>query len=220
MRIVLVPGAGGIAAYWNLVAPHLREAGHEVVAVDLPGDDPAAGLVEYAALVVDVIGESRPLLVAQSMGAFTAAMVAARASVAGLVFVNAMIPVPGETPGDWWKNVGHADAMRAAAREGGYTETFDVETYFCHDLPPGMLESLEHRDEVAAAFASPCDFAGWPEVPIHVLAGADDRFFPIAFQRRVTRERLGLDVTPVAGGHLNAMSRPAEVAAAILATVR
>lgn len=40
---VLIPGAGGSAWYWHRVVPLLREAGHENVAVDLPGDDETAG---------------------------------------------------------------------------------------------------------------------------------------------------------------------------------
>ena len=38
----------------------------------------------------------------------------------------------------------------------------------------------------------------------------DDRFFPLEFQRRVARERLGTDIDVVPGGHLAALSRPAE----------
>lgn len=44
------------------------------------------------------------VLVAQSLGAFTAPLVCARAPVRMLIFVNAMIPLPGETPGAWWGN--------------------------------------------------------------------------------------------------------------------
>jgi pimeloyl-ACP methyl ester carboxylesterase len=44
-----------------------------------------------------------------------------------------------------------------------------------------------------------------------VLAGRDDRFFPLEFQRRVARERLGLDVEVVPGGHLAALARPVEL---------
>jgi thioesterase domain-containing protein len=42
---VLVPGAGGSAWYWHRLVPLLERAGHEAVAVDLPGDD--AGLDAY-----------------------------------------------------------------------------------------------------------------------------------------------------------------------------
>jgi hypothetical protein len=47
-----------------------------------------------------------------------------------------------------------------------------------------------------------CPFASSTNVPTTVLAGRDDRFFPIDFQRRVAHERLGLGETP--DGHLNA----------------
>jgi pimeloyl-ACP methyl ester carboxylesterase len=46
----------------------------------------------------------------------------------------------------------------------------------------------------------------WPDIPIHVLAGKDDRFFPIEFQRRVARERLGKELEEIPGGHLVALS--------------
>ena len=52
---VLIPGAGGAAWYWHRVVPLLQEAGHEAIAVDLPGDDPAAGLPEYARLTASAI---------------------------------------------------------------------------------------------------------------------------------------------------------------------
>ncbi|MEA2179954.1 MAG: hypothetical protein QOG77_3251, partial [Solirubrobacteraceae bacterium] len=41
---VLVPGAGGDSFYWHLVAPLLRDAGHEVLTPDLPAGDDDAGL--------------------------------------------------------------------------------------------------------------------------------------------------------------------------------
>jgi len=44
-----------------------------------------------------------------------------------------------------------------------------------------------------------------------VIAGRDDRFFPLKFQRQVARERLGADVNEIPGGHLAALSRPAEL---------
>src|SRR5687768_4786827 len=104
---VLVPGAGGAAWYWHRVERELRDRGHAAVAVDLPGPDPDAGLPEYAAAVVAAIGEvDDAVLVAQSMGAFPAAMACARVPVARLVTVNAMLPLPGETPGQWFANTG------------------------------------------------------------------------------------------------------------------
>ena len=65
-------------------------------------------------------------------------------------------------------------------------------------------------------FGEPCRFRAWPEVPIHVIAGRDDRLFPIEFQRRVARERLGVAVDELAGGHLIALSNPRSLADQLL----
>src|ERR1039457_733119 len=165
---VLIPGAGGAAWYWNRVVPLLQEAGHEAIAVDLPGDDERAGLPEYVRLAVDAIGDRDDVvIVAQSLGGFTAPLVAAKVPVGGLVLVNAMIPVPGETPGAWSDNTGSVQARSAAAERGGYGTEFDEVAYFLHDVPPQIAAAgAQHqRPEAAAVFGSDCDFGAWPPVP-------------------------------------------------------
>lgn len=207
---VLVPGAGGVAWYWHRVVPLLEEARHDAIAVDLPGDDEQAGLSAYADCVVEAIGRRHVVLVAQSLGGFTAALVCARVRVRMLVFVNAMIPVPSETAGEWWDNTGSIAARTAAAHRGGYSTNFDLVTYFLHDVPPKLIKQGEahQRPEADVVFGEPCRFEAWPKVPIHVIAGRDDRFFPIDFQRRVAGERLHQTVDELAGGHLLALSNP------------
>ncbi len=207
---ILIPGAGGTAWYWSRLAPLLRVAGHEAIAVDLPGDDESAGLAEYARLVIDAAaGHQDVVVVAQSLGGFTAPLVLEPLAARSLVFVNAMIPVAGERPGQWWANTRALDARMAAARTGGYGD-FDLATYFLHDVAPDVAAEGEpfQRPEAGAVFESVCDFETWPEIPIHVLCGADDRFFPAQFQRDVARDRLGVEADVLPGGHLIALSRP------------
>lgn len=211
---VLVPGAGGAAWYWHRVVPELRARGHEAVAVDLPGADESAGLPEYADAVAEAIGGRHDVvLVAQSMGGFTAPVVCARIPVRLLVLLNAMIPLPGETPGAWWDNTGWEPARIAAARAGGYPAEFDLATYFLHDVPAEVVATGEGHNfpEADIAFGQPCAIERWPDVPTRVLAGRDDRFFPLEFQRRIAGERLGAPVDSVPGGHLVALSCPAEL---------
>lgn len=220
---VLIPGAGGAAWYFHLVTPLLVEAGHEVVAVDLPADDPKAGLRAYADRVVAAIGpRTNVVLVAQSLGGFTAPLVATRVPLDMLVFVNAMIPAPGETAGSWGKNTRSDEARKAAALRHGYGVEFDLDTYFFHDVPKKIVEeSASHeRDEAPVSFAEPADFAAYPDVPIHVVVGRDDRLFPEELQARVARERLGKSVDVIPGGHLVALSQPRALADRLLAYVR
>jgi hypothetical protein len=216
---VLIPGAGGAAWYWHRVVPLLAEAGHEVIPVDLPADDKSAGLHEYAALVTDAIGSrDGVILAAMSLGGFTAPLVAAKTQLSALVFVNAMIPLPGETAGAWWDATGAPAARIAAAEQGGYSTEFDLDTYFLHDVPPEVAAGGEQhqRDEADAAFETPCDFGAWPPVPTSVVAGVGDRFFPAEFQRKVARDRLGVEADLLPGGHLMALSHPDVLAAYLL----
>jgi pimeloyl-ACP methyl ester carboxylesterase len=208
---VLIPGAGGMAWYWHRVAPLLERARHEAIAVDLPGDDESMGLDDYAEIVIRAIGDrSNVVLVAQSLGGFTAPLVAARFPVRMLVFVNAMIPRPGETAGAWWENTGAAEARVAAAETGGYNPEFDLPIYFLHDIPEAVLRDgpSGQRPQAEAIFGQPCSFGHWPSIPIRVVASTHDRFFPFEFQKRVARDRLEMDLEALPGGHLVALSNP------------
>ncbi len=216
---VLIPGAGGMASYWHRVAPLLEEADHEAIAVELPGDDETRGLPEYADLVMRAIGDrTNVVLVASSLAGFTAPIVCARKPVRMLVFVNAMIPEPGETAGAWWGNTGAVAARVEAAHLDGYSADFDVPTYFLHDVPEAVLRDgpSEQRPEANVVFGQPCRFERWPSIPIQVIASTEDRFFPLEFQRRVARDRLKLEPETLPGGHLVALSNPEGLASLLL----
>lgn len=200
---VLIHGAGSDSWYWHRVAPRLQALGHEVIAVDLPCDDDGAGLEEYAQTVVEVVGDRRDLiLVAQSLGGFTAPLVCDRLPVTLLVLVAAMVPRPGESPGDWWANTGHQ-----------FPDPFDPAVVFTHDLPPELAAaSLEHvREQSGRPFEEPWPLDAWPDVPTRFLLCRDDRFLRAEFQRRVVFERLGIIPDEMGGGHLPALARPEEL---------
>ncbi len=199
---VLLHGAGSDSWYWHLVAPRLQAFGHDAVAVDLPCDDDSAGLAEYADTVVDVAtGLEHVVVVAQSLAGFTAPLVCDRLPVDLIVLVAAMVPRPGESPGDWWTNTGHV-----------FPDPFDPEV-FTHDLTPELrADSPEHvRDQSSTPFEKPWPLDAWPDVPTRFLLCRDDRFFPAEFQRRVVRERLGFIPDEMDGGHLPALARPDEL---------
>jgi pimeloyl-ACP methyl ester carboxylesterase len=207
MTYALIPGAGGSAWYWHRVAPLLPDA----IAIDLPADDDSADLTTYADRVVEAVsGVSDGLvLVAQSMGAFTAPMVASRVPTASIVLVNPMVPVAGESPGKWWGATGHDRVVPA----------FDPVEDFFHDVPEAVREEAFRQGEPRqsdTAFGQPWPLDRWPDVPTRVIQGIDDRLFPLEFQRQVVHSRLGLDLEVMPGGHLIAFSQPEELASRIL----
>jgi pimeloyl-ACP methyl ester carboxylesterase len=200
---VLIHGAGGTPWYWHRVIPLLERAGHGVVAVDLPCDDDSAGLAEYTDVVVEAVGERTDLiLVAQSLAGFTAPLVCTRVPVRLLVLVAAMVPRPGESPGEWWGNTGHV-----------FPDPFDEATVFAHDVPDEIAAVLpQHlRKQSPTPFRGPWPLDVWPEVPTRFLLCREDRFFPSDFQRRVVRERLGIAPDEMPGGHLPALAHPEEL---------
>jgi pimeloyl-ACP methyl ester carboxylesterase len=215
---VLIPGAGGDAWYWRLLEPELRGRGHDVVAADLPANDDSAGLAEYAGAVVEAIGDRTGIvLVAQSLGGFTAPLVCERVPVDLLVMLNAMVPSPGESAGEWWTNTGHAKARaEQAARDGrNLAADEDLMDAFFHDVSPEVVAEAWARGEPRQSgtpFKQPWPLREWPDVPTRFLQGRDDRFFPVEFQRRVVRERLGITPDEMAAGHLVALACPKELA--------
>ena len=214
---VLIHGAGSDSWYWHLVVPELEARGHDVVAPDLPSGDDSAGLAEYTDVVVEAIGDRTDLVVvAQSMGGFTAPLLCDRVPVDLIILVAAMVPSPGETPGDWWANTGQREARRANdEREGRDPDAeFDPVAMFLHDVPPDIAaESAAHAGEQSGTpFEKPWPLDAWPDVPTRFLLCRDDRCFPAEFQRRVVKERLGITPDEMDGGHLPALSRPKELA--------
>ncbi len=220
-RFVLVPGAGGNAQYWHRVEPLLRQAGHEVFAVDLP-NWPGATLADQAQAIVSAgAGADEIVLVAQSMGAFSAPLTVDRSPVVELILLNPMIPDPGETAGDWWGNTGQDEARKAMdVREGRDPEAeFDLETYFLHDLPAevaDLLRSGEDEQPADSLFGVPFPLSAGRTCRRSVLSGREDRLLPIDFQRQVSLDRLGLEPEPLPGGHLLALSQPERLAERLL----
>jgi pimeloyl-ACP methyl ester carboxylesterase len=220
---VLIPGAGGSAWYWHRISPLLAEAGVHCVAVELPAADDSADLTTYAGVVCDAVADvTGPLIVVgQSMGAFTAPLVADRVGAAMIVLVNPMVPTAGESPGQWWDATGQDGAMAEHFRRIGLPDKeFDPVEDFFHDVPSTVRDEAFSQPPPVQSdtpFGQTWPLDGWPDVPTRVVAGSDDRFFPLEFQRRVVHERLGADVDVLPGGHLMALSRPRELADYLLA---
>lgn len=221
-----VHGAGDVGAAWDGVVQELRARGHRAVAPDLPCDDPDAGLRDYAEAVVQAVratrdhpsgdgradgddGRDEPLvLVAHSLGGFSAPLAAERLQADQLVFVSAMVPRPGETANEWWGATGFPEATAHLAG-------LDEIDQFLHDVPHerALAALAASRDQTEQALVEPFPLAALPTADRRFLLCRDDRFFPAAFMRAVVRERLGFDPDEIDGSHCVHLSRPVELAA-------
>lgn len=214
----LIPGGGGDPWEWHRLVAELTSRGHDAIAVRLPADDDAAGWSEYADAVIDAIADrANVIIVAASMGGFTAPIVCARRRVDLLVLVNAMIPAPGETFNTWGSNTGSRSAGRAYQASLGLSaaEAADDAVIYYHDLPSELRAEAQARtwqEQSMTPLDEPWPLGSWPAVPTRVLTGRHDRLFPLDFQRRLARERLGIEVDELDGGHMMALSSPADMA--------
>src|SRR5262249_25275907 len=90
----LVHGSWHRAWCWERLAPLLQQAGHDVVAMDLPCDDGSASFDTYADVVCDALKgcNGDVVLVGHSLAGNTIPLVAARRPVRHLVYLCALIP--------------------------------------------------------------------------------------------------------------------------------
>jgi hypothetical protein len=218
MTFVLIPGAGIDPRVYSATIDALDDLGHEAIAPALPLDDARATPSDHAdAVAAATPRDSELTVVAQSLGAFAGPLVASRVAVAQLILLAPMIPRPGETAGEWWANTEHERAI------GGLIERFGpmrawgpdaIAEVFLHDVDPAVVRDSERWTGAPGEgmFGEPWPLDAWPDVPTRVLVPREDRLFPLAFQRRVARERLGLAVDEMGGGHVAMLSRPDELA--------
>jgi len=202
----LIHGAGDVGWYWHLVEADLRRRGHDVVAVDLPVEDDAAGLSNYADVVVDAIAGRRDVIVvAQSFGGYTAPIVCSRVPSILLVLVAGMVPSPRESADEMFVNTGY--------RREAQDDSSDLAIFY-HDVPPALaaVALARGRKQSATPGKEPWPLAARPDVPTRFLLCREDRLFPAKWLRRVVRDRLGITPDEIDSGHTPALSRPGELA--------
>ena len=224
-----IHGAGvGGGWYWHLVEAELRSLGHTTVAPTLWTGDDKDTLSDYADAVVDTVvtidAVEQLFVVAHSFGGFTAPLVAERLPTAGLIYVTAMVPQPGEPPADWWDNTGWSEAVRIqAAKDGGLTGSSDPYVGYFHDVPRHLADQVSSNEPSPpsnTAYYEPWPLDAHPTTPTRYILCTEDRLFPAAFQRQLAHDRLGITPDEITSGHAPALSRPTELAAMLHAFTR
>ena len=232
--IVLVHGAWGGAWIWRRVLGPLRAAGHEVHAATLTGDGERAHLrradIGLRTHIDDVLGlidaeELRDiLLVGHSYagqvitGVADALLARGPGALRQLVYIDAMVPLPGEGWGS-----GHAPEVVAARRAAAAT----------HDnaLPPpdprdfgidGADRDWLLRRQVPHPFGpyrEPMDFDldRWAAVPRYFIDCTRPAYPTINGARERVRSQPGWQIVELSTGHCPMVSAPDALVAQLLA---
>ena len=234
-RFVLVHGAFGGAWTWEPVTGPLRELGHTVHAIDLPGSGEDFTPVEevtldrYAASACDALAESSEpsVLVGYSMGGVVVTQAAALSPerVASLVFVAAFMPGNGQSLVDLTRlPEGAGDQIQANLVVEGEPpvgslskEAAAVAVYNRTSVERAEAAIARRRPQPLAPLITPVSIeaevlASIPRSYVHTL---QDNSIPLLLQRRMVSEHPCRAVVELDADHAPQLSATAELVAAL-----
>ena len=224
---VLVHGAWHGAWCWELLASELEQWGRQSVAVDLPTEDPRAGATRYAELVARECdrAEGEVVLVGHSLAGVVLPRVARLRPLERLVFVCGAVPLPGHSFAEQFSLEpikAEPDMHATVSDENGISRWPDREVAIqalYHDAPRELAEwaasRLRGQSQAAPRERFPDD--GLPPAAecAYVLC-REDRMFAPEWMRSAARERLAVEPIELDGGHSPMLSRPGQLADALL----
>jgi len=220
----LVHGGAHGGWCWEELVPELEALGHSAVTPDLPFEDGEAGALEWARVVADAIPADAEdvVVVGHSLAGMCLPVVPSFRPVRRLVFLGAMVPVPGmvyldylATEPDAVTFAGASDLSQGELPDNASGISWEnARDGFYHDVPePVARRAWERlRPQTLTVFTERCPIDKWPDVPSTYIVMSDDRAVGPAWSRRVAKDRLGADLIELHGSHSPFYSRPAELA--------
>jgi pimeloyl-ACP methyl ester carboxylesterase len=218
----LVHGAWHGAWCWERLTPELEARAHRVVAPDLPSDDPTATFIDYADVVLDALeGEDDVVLVGHSLAGNTIPLVAARRLVRRLVYLCAVVPIPGRSFNEqatierdmFFPGYEAGLIADGQGRSSWVDEEIARLTFFADCDERDAHAAFERlRPQSTAPYNIRCPIEGVPAAPHTYVVCAEDRIVNPDWSRRVARERLAAELVELPGSHSPFLSRPAALA--------
>jgi pimeloyl-ACP methyl ester carboxylesterase len=206
----------------------LRDAGHRVVAIDLPCEDSSLGCAAYRDIALEAIGDVGDdlVVVGHSAGGLTAPLVAAVRPVRRLVFVCALLPLPTRPFTEQNEAEGILEEEYQAgveSDENGNRRWFDLElcgrTMYWGCSPEDVTWAFGHlRAQSSTMYREASPLNEWPDVPTTDIRGDHDRLVSPAWAAKAVPERLGVGSAVIRGaGHSPMLSHPRALATLLLA---
>jgi pimeloyl-ACP methyl ester carboxylesterase len=210
----LIHGNWHDASCWEPLAALLQARGHDVVAPDLPFDQPNATYEQRALPAVEAVAStSGPVvIVGHSAGSAEAGLVAAEGGADLLIYLCPRL-------GEFGAPAGAPSVFRSGfpfppRREDG-TMVWEPEAAIDAMYPrldPTTAQTLAQRLRPSASPAGPYPLAAPPDIPKALVYTTDDEFFTPEWERFAARELLGVEAVELPGGHFPMIENPEALA--------
>jgi pimeloyl-ACP methyl ester carboxylesterase len=217
-NIVLVHGLWADGSSWSKVIPILQNAGHKVIAVQLPlhslADD-----VDTIKRAIELAG-GPTILVGHSFGGFEITNAAYNnQNVTGLVYVAALAPDEGESVGSYGLDASAFPPGLLVPDSGGflYLNPEMFHEAFIQDANATEAETLAavqkpvHQSYFTVSSGPPA----WKQLPTWFAVSENDHIIPPDAQRNFT-ERMNATTISLNSSHASPVTHPDEIAELIL----
>lgn len=223
---VLVHGAWHGAWCWDRLADELGALGAEVLALDLPCEDPAGTFGSYADTVVrsmEAVSDD-VVLVGHSLAGLTIPLVAARRPIRHLVFLCALVAEPGRNlvqqlqaePDILLHDLAVGTEVDEQGRRCWVDRSVARDILFGDCSEDDARQAFELlRPQATAPYLEECPLDALPDVPRSYIVCDGDRLVNPDWSRRVAHSRLGVEAIELPGSHSPFLSRPAHLASVL-----
>jgi pimeloyl-ACP methyl ester carboxylesterase len=223
----LVHGAWHGAWCWERLTPLLQQAGHDVVAMDLPIDDVSKDCDDFADVICSALDacDDDIVVVGHSYGGFVIPLVAARRPVRHLVYLCAYMAKIGHSvddqlrdePGIFNPAVYGALKLDVQARNVWVDYGLARELIYADCDEPTAKDAFERiRPQATHANTVACSLTEYPSVPSTSIVCTDDKALRLEWAKRIASARPGAELVELPGSHSPFLSRPQVLADVLL----
>jgi pimeloyl-ACP methyl ester carboxylesterase len=225
-NIVLVHGAFSDGSTWSKVIPILTDAGHRIIAAQLPlhslADD-----IDTVKRAVEKLG-GPTILVGHSYGGVVITDAGYNnPNVTGLVYIAAIAPDEGETGNDFIEELPEEFSKtlsgNIALDSAGflYFSPDKFRESFAQDVDPSEADILAvvQKPFNQSIFAEKSGPPAWKQLPTWYQISENDRLIPPDIQRSYA-ERMNATILSLNSSHMSPVSQPEEITELILNATR
>lgn len=216
-NIVLVHGGWADGSGWNKEIPILRDAGHKVIAVQLPTQSLSED-VETVKRAINYIGGPVTLVGHSYGGAVITNAAHNNPNVTGLVYIAAFAPDEGQALGDF-VNPANFPKELFLMDSGGfiYLNPEIFRENFAHDVTPeeADLMAIVQKPFNQSNFVAKSGPPAWKELPTWYQISDSDRMIPPDVQRTFAQQ-MNATTLNLNASHASYVSHPNEIADFIL----